>query len=97
MTVPGVTTRTTSRRTSVRVCFGSSTWSQMATRWPRSIRRRRYEWSAWWGIPHIGIRRPFATGRLVRVSWSSRATRWASSKNASKKSPRRKSRMAVGC
>src|SRR5579884_4310687 len=59
--------------------------------------RRRYVRRAWCGMPHIGMRRPFATGRLVRVSWSSRATRWASSKKASKKSPRRNSRIARGC
>ena len=34
VTVPGVTTRVTSRRTSPLARAGSSTWSQMATRWP---------------------------------------------------------------
>src|SRR5579864_1153138 len=48
-------------------------------------------------MPHIGIRRPFATGRLVSVSCNSRATNCASSENASKKSPNRKRRIACGC
>jgi len=83
MTVPGVTTLVTSRLTRPRAVRGSSTWSQIATRYPRSTSRARYPFRAWCGTPHIGTRRPFPTSRDVSTMSSSRAAILASSKKSS--------------
>ena len=47
MTVPGVTTRTTSLSTRPLEVAGSPTCSQMATRWPFLMSLARYGSSAW--------------------------------------------------
>ena len=91
---PGLIVSTTSRRTTPLACFGSSTCSQIATRYPRSTRRRTYSLTALTGTPASGT---FAAAPLLRevsVSPSSRAASLASSKNVSKKSPIRKKRIA---
>ena len=64
VSVPGVTTRVTSRRMSRPLAWAaSSTWSQMATRWPARSSRRRWTSRAWCGKPAIGI----ALSRVVSV------------------------------
>lgn len=78
-----------SRRTSPFAFAGSSTWSQIATLSPSLSSRARYPSSAWCGTPHIGASLSVPFWRAVRVSSSSSAARFASSKKSSKKSPMR--------
>ena len=78
VTVPGVTMRVTSRRTSPFASFGSSTWSQSAAVFPARISFARYAFRAWCGTPHIGW-----SPRCVRVAPSIGAATIASSPNIS--------------
>ena len=71
--VPGVMTRTTSRRTSP-FAGTSPIWSQIATRWPCSISRATYPSAAWYGTPAIGMRSPRPMSRPVRTISSTLAT-----------------------
>ena len=62
VSVPGVTSRTTSRRTTLLsprffASAGSSSCSQTATRWPSAISRCRYSSARSIGTPHIGMSR----------------------------------------
>ena len=77
VSVPGVTRRTTSRRTTalgprLRASAGSSICSHTATRWPCAIRRWRYSSAAWIGTPHIGMSCPRCLPRLVSAMPSAR-------------------------
>ena len=77
VSVPGVTRRTTSRRTTAlgprfRASAGSSICSQTATRWPCAIRRWRYSSAAWIGTPHMGMSWPRCLPRLVSAMPSAR-------------------------
>ena len=78
VSVPGVTTRTTSRFTGP-LPPTSPVCSQIATGTPRRTSRERWLSSAWYGIPAIGIGLPPLLPRAVRVMSSSSAARLASS------------------
>ena len=95
-TMPGLSTRVTSRRTR-RPETTSPTWSQMATRCPASSSLRMCCAIAWCGTPHIG-RRP-AAPKPLPVSCTPRigAAVSASAPNISKKSPSRARTIASGC
>ena len=82
-TVPGVTVSITSRRTGPLASLGSSTCSQIATRCPLAMRRRRYSAPAFTGTPASGTSAAPPLLREVRVSPSSRAASLASSSNIS--------------
>ena len=73
-----MTVSTTSRRTIPFASAGSSTCSQMATRFPAFTRRARYSSSAFTGIPASGTRAAAPLFREVRVSPRSRAPSSAS-------------------
>ena len=78
VTVPGVTTLVISLRTSPFAVLGSSTWSQSAAVIPARISFARYDSSAWYGTPHIGM--PL---RCVSVAPSTGDAVMASSPNIS--------------
>ena len=84
-TSPGVTTSTTSRRTSRRpaAARASSTCSQIATRWPSSASRARYWSAACTGTPHIGTASGLPLSRVVSAMSSSGAASSASRRNIS--------------
>jgi hypothetical protein len=79
VTVPGVTTRTTSRRTGPLSAPTSPTCSQIAADSPRRTSRARYWSSACTGTPAIGIGAPADSPRWVSVMLSSFAPLRASS------------------
>ena len=76
---PGVTVSTTSRRTSPLAWRGSSTCSQIATRYPCPTSCLRYSVAAFTGTPARGTPSP----REVRAMLSTREASSASSKNIS--------------
>jgi hypothetical protein len=88
VSVPGVTTRTTSRRTidlppRFLASAGSSICSQTATRWPARISLARYASAACTGTPAIGMGSPPCAPRAVSVIPSAAEAFTASSKNSS--------------
>ncbi len=83
VSVPGVISRTTSRRTTPLAAAGSSICSHRATRWPAAIIFRRYPSTAWNGTPAIGISSGLPLFRLVSATPSTREQTRASSQNIS--------------
>jgi hypothetical protein len=75
----GVIVSTTSRRTRPLASFGSSTCSQIETRYPRCTRRRRYSLHDLTGMPASGTSAAPPLLRLVRVSPRTREASSASS------------------
>ena len=74
--VAGDTSSVMPRFTSRLVSLGSSSWSQIATRFPALISFGRYVSSAWWGKPAIAVPSEL---RLVSVIPSTFAHSFASS------------------
>ena len=88
VSVPGVTSRTTSRLTTdfaprLRASAGSSICSQTATRNPLRISVSRYPSAACTGTPHIGMSCPRCCPRLVSAMSSAALAASASAKNIS--------------
>jgi hypothetical protein len=71
---PGVIVSTTSRRTRPRASLGSSTCSQMATRWPAPTSCRRYSVAALTGTPAKGTPSPREVSAMSRIRAASSAS-----------------------